>query len=1002
MERLRFKWSPTPASRPADFWRADYNDASWARLTVPGNWELSGFGTPIYTNIRYPFPDRPPCMDNTDNPVGSHRVTFDLGEPSWADAQAAVYLHFGAVSSAFHCWLNGEYVGYYEDSKTAVEFGVRGKLRVGPNLLAVEVYRWSDGSYIEDQDMWRLSGIQRSVYLVRRPQHHIADIVAAATLDGSYRHGQLALQVALQQASADAPPPPNLRLEARLYPPARAAQAETPLEPRPALWDREVSIGAFHSEAASSAGAVARSAAHAELSMTVTDVQPWSAEAPTLYTLCLLLKHGGDDGGGTDGTGGGGTGGASGDGGASSAADEVVCLGIGFRSVEVKDAQLQVNGHPVLIRGVNRHEHEAETGHALSHEVMRLDAQRMKELNVNAVRTSHYPNDPQWYSLSDAHGLYVVCEANIESHGHEYQNIVHTLANDGAYVQSHLSRVRTMVRQHRNHPSVIIWSLGNEAGQGISHVTSYRWIKQNDPEQRPVQYEGASNWAWGARASLPSYPPWMAPHMRSWGVEAPDEDSDIYALMCARIPPAQRPMAESTPHIGAPLCAGTQAPVSCSNMRGRWSTSHGSRSSWSSMRMRWATRLETLKSACPRTMPQHSAHATTPRSIRSPPRAQNLTARALPLPLCLLVLGVRYWDAIHSHPSLQGGFIWDWVDQGLTQRGGLHVNPAIGAASAAYAARHPECCGPSVGFSLGGGRVCNASLCVLTDLEAAWKAKVPSTYLYGGDFTRFPVGAPCRHRANAAAPTPRRQRRAAATTTPRRPRLPLFARPPIFSFSHSFAYHTHSPRHSFAGPKGVISDRNFCINGLLRPDRQPNPHAWEVKKLYQPVVIEAVELLSSAPRLRLINRNSFLDLTYLSARWSLSIDGAIARHGALTLPAVGPGRYADVPISELPLTNLQQLCHQVATFTCVLGVSLHLRQGTSLLPPEFEEAWEEFPLPWRKPVAAVTAAGAAAATGAVAVPSTGGLSHQVGQTSSRRATECHRVPPNVFDAPGCL
>jgi len=429
----RFHWSPCPAERPVDFHRPGFDASAWDEIEVPSNWQLKGYDPPIYTNVKYPFPSPdPPRVPQDSNPVGSYRRTFTLPR-RWQGRR--VIVHFGGVSSAFYLWVNGTQVGYSEDSRTPAEFDITPYVTAGENTLAVEVYRWSDGVYLEDQDFWRLSGIFRDVYLVSRGDVRIRDFWVHTDLDDDYRDAELRVEVELECDGEHQSP---CLVEAALADPHGAAIERVQAEARPG----------------------AGGSAEVRLSCRVAAPLKWSAECPHLYALLLTLR----DAGGK--------------------AIEVIPCKVGFRRVEIRGGQLLVNGAPILVRGVNRHEHDPDTGHVISRESMIRDIRLMKQHNINAVRTSHYPNVPEWYDLCDEYGLYVIDEANIESHGAQH------LARDPDWREAHLDRTIRMVERDKNHPCIIIWSLGNEAGDGPNFEATSAWIHQRDPS-RPVHYEQA-------------------------------------------------------------------------------------------------------------------------------------------------------------------------------------------------------------------------------------------------------------------------------------------------------------------------------------------------------------------------------------------------------------------------------------------------------------------------------------------------------------------------------
>ena len=430
--RWNFHYSPRPADRPAGFFQPDFDTIHWNEITVPSNWERAGYGYPIYVNIPYPFDVDEPNVPEDDNPVGSYRREFEV-PASWL--QRDVFIRFGAVSSAFYVWVNGRYVGYGEGSKTPTEFGLNDLIRAGRNVIAVEVYRWSTGSYLEDQDFWSLSGIQRDVELHARPKQRVRDFFVRAELDDHYENGALRLDLDLTNTGQPRPVDVSIAVLDRGTP----------------IHDATISVEL-------SPGQTARSYA-----TTLERVRPWSAENPYQYTLVINVA-------GTDGE-----------------LLESIAQRIGFRTVEIDDGRFLVNGRAVKLKGVNVHEHHHQHGHVLDEATMLRDIELMKAANINAVRNSHYPFPARWYELTSEHGLYVVDEANIESHGYGYDHD-RTLANKPRWMPHHLDRTQRMVERTKNYPSVVIWSLGNEAGDGANMDATYRWIKQRDPS-RPVQYE---------------------------------------------------------------------------------------------------------------------------------------------------------------------------------------------------------------------------------------------------------------------------------------------------------------------------------------------------------------------------------------------------------------------------------------------------------------------------------------------------------------------------------
>jgi beta-galactosidase len=609
--RWKFKYSPNPEERPVDFYRPDFDVSSWEEIPVPSNWQLLGYGKPYYLNSPYVFKKNPPYIEHHINSVGSYRRTFTL-PAHWQGRQ--VFIHFDGVESAFYLWVNGQRVGYSQGSRTPAEFNITPYLQEGENTLAVEVYRFSDGSYLECQDYWRLSGIFRNVYLFATPAVHVRDYELRCDLDNDYRDAFLEVTARIHNYSDTAVWRPSL--EVKLFDEANQA---LPLDPP--LQGASVYI-------APGEESVLR------LRTTVPNPKKWTAETPNLYTVVLILRD-------KDGH-----------------LLEYLSSKFGFREVVIKNKQLLVNGQPILIKGVNRHEHDPDTGHYVSEESMRRDIILMKQHNINTVRTSHYPNDPRWYELCDEYGLYIIDEANIESHGMGYKPDV-TLANRPEWKKAHLDRIQRLVERDKNHPCVIIWSMGNEAGDGTTFEEASWWIHHRDPT-RPVHYERAL----------------LRPHV------------DLFSPMYS--PPARiEKYATSNPDRPLILC--------------------------------------------------EYAHA-----------MGNSVGNL-----------IDYWEIIEKYPVLQGGSIWDWVDQGLRKK--------------------------------------------TADGREFWA--------YGGDFGE------------------------------------------------------------------EKTDHNFCINGLVLPDRSITPKLLEVKKVYQNIGIEAENL--KAGQIKIKNKYFFTNLNKFYLEWEMTADGDKIQSGRL-------------------------------------------------------------------------------------------------------------------------
>ena len=438
--RWRFCYLPSPSHVPPGFEQDAFDDACWDSIPVPSSWQMHGYGRPNYTNVAYPYPVDPPHVP-TENPVGLYRTRFAL-PPAWSARR--ILLHFGGVDSAFYVWLNGHLVGYSQGSHVPSEFDVTSHVRAGLNLLAVQVFQWSDASYLEDQDMWRMSGIFRDVCLLATPSAHVRDIFVRTRFDEAYRDAVLDLSVSLQNSSEERAD--GLRVVARLLDTAGQAVAE-----------RIVADGV-------AVGASEEKALAAEIR--VTSPRKWSDEQPHLYDLLVSLY--GPDG----------------------ALLEVQRVAVGFRQIERRGVEVLINGAPLEIRGVNRHEIDPDFGHAVTLDSMIADIKLMKQHNINAVRTSHYTDDTRWLDLCDRCGLYVVDEADLETHGFAISGNISQLASDPEWEEAFVDRARRMVERDKNHPCIIMWSLGNEAGYGPNHDAMAAWIRTLDTS-RLIHYEGA-------------------------------------------------------------------------------------------------------------------------------------------------------------------------------------------------------------------------------------------------------------------------------------------------------------------------------------------------------------------------------------------------------------------------------------------------------------------------------------------------------------------------------
>ncbi len=664
-----FHYSAKPADRPTDFFKVGADLSTWDSIPVPSNWEMQGYGVPIYTNVIYPFPKNPPYIPHEDNPVGSYKRSFEL-PASWDGRR--VYLHFDGSTAGMYVWVNGSKAGYVQSTKNPSEFDVTELVKPGKNEIACEVYRWTDGSYLEDQDFWRLSGIDRDVYLYTTDDVRVADFYAQAGLDKNYRHGELELSVKLKNYSSR---PETVKVRAAVF----DADGRR-------VWR---SVKSMDAGAGSSTGI--------GFSGTIKNVKKWSGETPYLYTLVITLT---DDNG---------------------EMIESTSARIGFRNVKIKGGQLCVNGLPIEVHGVNMHEHHQTDGHVVTRETMMDDIRTMKRHNINAVRTSHYPQSPMWYELCDEYGIYLVDEANIEAHGMgsapwDYIDPQRHPARCPEWKAAILDREKSLVERDKNHPSVIIWSLGNECGQGENFHAAYEWIKDRD-KSRPVQFEQAGE----------------------------DSNTDIVCPMYPGMWHMREYAGRSNP--GRPF-------IMC-----------------------------------------EYAHA-----------MGNSTGNFQ-----------EYYDVIRSSPHMQGGFIWDWVDQGI-----------------------------------------------LTKDENG-----DEYWAFGGDF----------------------------------------------------------------GAYDYPNDDNFCINGLVLPDRTPHPGLAEVKKVYQDIRFAPVDL--SKGEIAVENHFLYRNLRDYEFRWEILRDGSPVDSGVIDVAAVpGETRRVSVPVDMIKDDGGEYF----------ISIYAFTRKGDDIIPEGYEVAREQYAL----------------------------------------------------------
>lgn len=667
----KFNWVYKPDERPVEFYKTNFDVSGWDDIKVPGNWELQGYGTPIYTNIKYPHEKNPPYINHKHNPVGSYRRTFDL-PTSWKDRE--VYLHFEAGTSAMYIWVNGEKVGYSQVTKSPAEFNITKYLDKGENTIAIEVYRWSDGSYIEDQDFWRLSGFDRGISLYSTQQVRIQDFFVKAGLDEEYSNGVFDLTVDVK----------NLLKKANVSNKVKVT-----------LFDAADGIVYTETKDVTTSKV---STSQVDFSKEVATPLQWSAETPNLYKLVIELQ---DRKGRTL---------------------EATSANVGFRTVEIKNSQLLVNGKAVTVKGVDLHEHHHTMGHHVDVATMLKDIEMMKKHNINSVRTSHYPHSTKWIELCDKYGLYLVDECNIETHGMgaalqgKFDKSKHP-AYLPEWHAAHMDRIHRLVERDKNHPSVILWSMGNECGNGQVFFDAYDWMKERD-NTRPVQFEQAGE----------------------------ESNTDIVCPMYPRIGHMKKYAERENPGRPFIMCEYSHA---MGNSNGNFK---------------------------------------------------------------------EYWDIIRSTPHMQGGFIWDWVDQGL-----------------------------------------------LTKDENGTEF-----WAYGGDL----------------------------------------------------------------GGENYQNDENFCLNGVVNPDRTAHPGLMEVKKVYQDILFSADDV--KAGKIKVTNEFAFITLDDYNFKWELQRNGKVVKTGTFNVDLA--------PLSSKVVTlNLPKLKEEQGV-EYFLNVFAYTGKDAPFMPVGYEVAKEQFKL----------------------------------------------------------
>ncbi len=660
----QFYYADSVQARPTNFHSDNFDTSNWDKIEVPSNWEMKGYGIPIYTNIKYVFPANPPYIPHEMNNNGSYKRNFDIPS-TWNGKE--LYLHFAGVSGAMYIWVNGEFVGYNEGSKTAAEYNISKVAKPGKNSIAVQVLRWSDASYMEDQDFWRLSGIERDVYVYATEKISLRDFTVVADLENDYKDGVFNLTLDVENKT-------NAKIE-------KTANIKI-LDGETAIFSAEKKVNLDFGNNTIS------------FEKKLPNIKTWNSEKPNLYTLLITVNG------------------------------ESTAIKIGFRNIQIKNAQFLVNGKPVLIKGVNLHDHNDKTGHVISEALTIKDMEIMKQNNINAIRCSHYPKNPYFYRLADKYGFYVVDEANIETHGmgvtQDIEKQPSKKDNHPAYLPSwkgaHLDRTIRMFERDKNHASIVFWSLGNEAGNGENFYETYKWLKENDAK-RAVQYEGAVGY----------------------------ENSDIEAPMYWRM----QQMSNYIKNDGKKPLIQCEYAHAMGNSLGNFQD---------------------------------------------------------------------YWDLIESNPTMQGGFIWDWVDQGI-----------------------------------------------LTKNE-----KGQEFWAFGGDLGGF----------------------------------------------------------------NIQNDNNFCLNGIVNPDRGEKPTLYETKKVYQYIKFTNADIKQG--KINIKNRHDFTNLNEYEFSWILLENGLEINKGTINTIDLEPYKTKTITISFPSLPNKTSDYH--------LNICAKTKEKQALVPQGHTVAYEQFEL----------------------------------------------------------
>lgn len=894
----KFHYSGSPATRPADFFKPDFDVSGWKEITVPSNWQMKGYGIPLYTNSEYPFAVDPPRVmgeppahftnfpEDERNPVGSYRRNFTIPE-EWKGQP--VQIMFQGVDSAFYIWVNGEKVGYSQDSRTPAEFDITRYLKEGENILAVEVYQHSDGSYLEDQDMWRLSGIFRDVFLRTSPTLDVRDHWLQAGLNQDYTKGTLKFTA---NVTNDGKEDSEAKVKLEILQP----------DGKSTLFTQESAVKI----AAGQESEITLSASE------LSDIQPWSAEIPTLYPYVITLSD--------------------------AAGKQIAHYAgkSGFRHNEVKDGQFLHNGKPILFKGVNRHDHHPTNGHYVTEADMRADLLQMKRANINAVRCSHYPNDPRFLELCDELGFYVIDEANIETHGMGWGPDANSLAKDPSWGPAHLDRMKNCVERDKNHPCVVMWSMGNESGDGINFVEMSKWIHSRDTS-RPVHYEQAQT-----RPHVDLFVPMYAPISSCLDYTRNEE---------------KKPLAEQRPMI---QCEYNHAMGNSSgNLADYWEIFRQERLLQGGFIWDWKDQgllrmIQPLDAAEDRSGKKHSTRLYGELSQKEGLYAGNvIVSPASDLNLTKAVTLIAEARGNFGGAKAQGG--------GDNNRNESDGYPIISKGDTSYMLK-VNSDGTKVEFFVHTGGTWQA---VYADLPAGWRSSfhtVAGTY-DGQKLVVYVDGkeAASRPCTGEISTNPWEVAIGIDTELPDRKfdgairRAAIYGRAlsadeigfdaenALLSFDFTKDAEKPSKRPALAYG-GDYNDRpnqqSFCMNGIVQANNKPGPQFEEVKKVHQEFHISPSDLSSPDLKLRVLNERFFKNSSDIKASWKLLKDGVQIAEGDLQLPAIAPQTTIDltVPTGVTPAEGSEYM----------FRARFDQNSDNAWLKAGMPIAWSELALPWGK------------------------------------------------------